>query len=496
MNRHAIQGTICLVILTIALSGCASALRPAASLEDLLIPTDPASLSILPDDTAVRLFERYRADFEVLSDAVERGEPMWMFEPYAERIRTMGYPMTVSIAAATPAASILCGICRDPERFDQSFRYAADPSTLPDDSEFDSADHTFTSTDLGSGWYYCLDIRHELKYRDQYIAAAIGWLVEAGYDRESLEAGEWTVALQTWEQAMSMARRTDGSRAKRSEWAAVVRHLPADFMPTDCPDVMVLPLTFGVVARSGGPDTFPMPADLLEDGELPEPAADERTVTAYFRQHREVLLEIADYLQTHEKEIGTRPVYIRRGWTPDLEQLPDERIRTLTATLLEDGIVSGIESLNDGAFRYVVFRVESVTGRYENGIRFRIDPEGYLDGVNALNEGLRETRLEDGWSYYLQYSTEVRNADWYRRMVWERIRYGDGEVTHPWRQAEVALVAWDDTRYRYSVMDGTDQACDFLVSVTFRTVDDAMLGPIRAYIRPDTLELMGFAGRE
>ncbi len=71
----------------------------------------------------------------------------------------------------------------------------------------------------------------------------------------------------------------------------------------------------------------------------------------------------------------------------------------------------------------------------------------------------------------------------YREVAWNAMTEQEKlTVTHDWKDAAVELsVYWE-----------TEQPA---MSVTFNTTDDPLLGPIIAYIEPDTKELLGFALR-
>ena len=67
-------------------------------------------------------------------------------------------------------------------------------------------------------------------------------------------------------------------------------------------------------------------------------------------------------------------------------------------------------------------------------------------------------------------------------------------MLYDWRMAEVELVDAGDVSY-VSLNREAEPYDGILVAVTFRTVDDSILGPKRAYVRPDTLEIVGLARR-
>jgi len=166
----------------------------------------------------------------------------------------------------------------------------------------------------------------------------------------------------------------------------------------------------------------------------------------------------------------------------------------MVSGLLEKGPVTGIESLNDGPWHYAAFFVEVVPGRYESGIWYGTQPPGTIQEGDGYNTVVRETDLGEGWTAFSHSRAEIRNADWFRKMVWDLRVSSRESMLYDWRMAEVELVAAGDVSY-VSLNREAEPYDGLLVAVTFRTVDDSILGPIRAYVRPDTLEIAGLARR-
>lgn len=496
MRKRVLAMGMLIGVLLMVVAGCGSVRTKNVLLEDLLLPVDSASLPILPEEVVIERFERHAEKYAALAEAVEKRAPEWEWEPLARRLDEYGFPVTFPLVTSLPRPRIVCRLRGDAETFDQSIRYTKDPHALSAMGLYDTADLVRSTRDLGNGWYYCLDIRSELKYRDRYIAAAADWLEAQGYDRAKMEAGEWMVSLQSRDRAMVMTRPADDSGQVQSDWLAVVRFQPMQTAEEwiQCPDVILLPLSCQVVAYSGNSDPDIRPEDLLDPEAVDPPNQLETDVLSYFSDKRKTFEEVAAYLLAHEKEIGSRPVYLRRGWEKLFDRLPDERIRSLAIELVEIGPVAGIESLNDGPWHYVAFFVEVVPGRYESGIWYGTLPPGVIREGESYNTMIQETDLGEGWAAFSHRRTEIRHSDWYRKRVWDLLVSSRKTMLYDWRMAEVELVDANDVSY-VSLIQNEKPYDGPLVAVTFRTVDDSILGPKRAYVRPDTLEIVGLARR-
>lgn len=346
MRKRVLAMGMLICVLLMVVAGCGSVRTETVLLEDLLLPVDRASLPILPEEVVIERFERLSEKYAALAEAVEKRAPEWLWEPLARRLDEYGFPVTFPIVTSSPHPRIVCRLRGDAETYDQSIRYTTDPQALSAMGLYETADLIRSTRDLGNGWYYCLDIRPGLKHHDRYVAAAADWLEAQGYDRAKVNVGAWMVSLQSWDQAMAMARPANSSGQIGSEWLAVVRFQPKSTPETwiQCPDVILLPLSCEVIAYSGTTDV------------------------------------------------------------------------------------------------------------------------------------------------------DIRNEDWFRKMVWDLLVSSREGMLYDWHMAEVELVDASDVSY-VSLNREAKPYEGPLVAVTFRTVDDSILGPKRVYVRPDTLEIVGMARR-
>lgn len=99
--------------------------------------------------------------------------------------------------------------------------------------------------------------------------------------------------------------------------------------------------------------------------------------------------------------------------------------------------------------------------------------------------------LGNGWFYYLHYYNEIKDADVFREIAWDRI----GEkvrntVIYDWHKAIVTLEDWKSVGKK---MDDNER--EFVVTVCFNTDQDGLLGPIILHFDPLTKKLVGIENR-
>lgn len=212
----------------------------------------------------------------------------------------------------------------------------------------------------------------------------------------------------------------------------------------------------------------------------------EESVLGFYESNKVDLKTVADYLLANEKLFGTRPVIINESIHEDIEKIDDETIRKIADKLLKDGLIKQIASLNDD-IKDVRFLIDGEYGTYEQGIRYLSDIQIISNDKSKYNHVKYYKELSRGWFYYLYYYNEIKDADSFRKVVWDKMSENDKKsVAYDWHKAIVTLEDWDSVGHK---KDNSNHK--YVVSVCFNTEADGLLGPIIIYLDPLTKEVVG-----
>ena len=212
----------------------------------------------------------------------------------------------------------------------------------------------------------------------------------------------------------------------------------------------------------------------------------EKDITAYYDKNQKDMKAVAEYLLANEKLFGSRPVILNENSSEYINKITDETIRKTVERLLDEGIVNEIYSLNDD-IKNVYFRAGYEYGLYMQGIRYVSDTGTVSEKTAKYNYVQESTSLGNGWFYYINYYNAIKDADVYRKIVWDKMSAKDKKsVIYDWEKAIVTLADWKTVGYK---LDNKDR--EFVVAVTFNTDVDGLLGPIVAYLDPVTKEIVG-----
>lgn len=278
---------------------------------------------------------------------------------------------------------------------------------------------------------------------------------------------------------------------KRKTWLVSLAGIALLLIVSTCLAIVV----FRPLHRTISADELIIKKDLGSVVALPE---DE--VIRFFEANRPDFKAIAGYMLANEMLFNTRPFGIGKGRVDQIAMLQDTTMQAIAIRLLDEGILQGIWSLNDDPVQNVHFIVGSESGGYEQGIRYVSDPQiieqdqaGMPVSYICINRSLGE-----GWYYYVSYYADIKDADGYRKAAWDRMgESGQAFVTQDWTDALVTLYKWSAVSGRTARLDGTqDKPCDFVVAVTFRTMDDGILGPMVSFYNPDIKAWIGVRSRE
>jgi hypothetical protein len=206
---------------------------------------------------------------------------------------------------------------------------------------------------------------------------------------------------------------------------------------------------------------------------------------AYYEKNKNDMKAIADYLLANEKLFGTRPVILNNSSREYIDKIADPKIKNAVDRLLKEGTVKEIHSLNDN-IKNVYFQVGFEYGSYTQGIRY-VSDEGTVSPKKVKYYYVEEAKsLGSGWFYYFNHHYEIKNADTYRKIVWDKMNDIDKKTVIDCEKAEVTLADWKTVSYK---LDHKDR--EFVVAVTFKTNIDGLLGPITVYVDPVTKEIVG-----
>lgn len=205
----------------------------------------------------------------------------------------------------------------------------------------------------------------------------------------------------------------------------------------------------------------------------------------YFQSRREDFELVGNYLLDNEQLFQTRPVIIQQDDT--IETIQDPDIQRIARTLLQEGVVMGISSLNDDPSKSIDFVYDADYNLIRQGITYLSLPEMANGDPSKFSYVHDYKNLGDNWYYYEFHYDKVKNEDEFRELAWAQIsEKARSTLTTPKEKALVILESgnnvgiWKD-----------DRRLDVVVSVQFDTELNGLLGPITMFFDPTTKELIG-----
>lgn len=202
---------------------------------------------------------------------------------------------------------------------------------------------------------------------------------------------------------------------------------------------------------------------------------------ALYEQNKKNLQALADYLLDNERLFESSPDAFFIEYHAGL--ITDNELRTFAQQLFSKGTFQRIWSqndnplINDNPGKNVHFIIGGKSNVYEQGLLFTSDPDIEKKDVTVYNEVKRYQALGGGWFYYFHHIDGVKDADRYRKAVWDRMDDKTRKsIRTDWKDAFVTL---------------KDLNGKMVVSVCFHTDQDGLLGPITAYLDPVTAEIIG-----
>lgn len=212
----------------------------------------------------------------------------------------------------------------------------------------------------------------------------------------------------------------------------------------------------------------------------------EESVLNFYKENRDDLKKIANYLLANEMLFKTRPVIINQQNSMDIEKITDETVKKLANKLLKEGTIKQVSSLNDN-IKNVDFSLNSEYGIYEQGIRYVSDTKIITEDKTKYNYVKYYKDLSNGWFYYLYYYNEIKDAEIFRKIAWDIMSENEKKsFKNDWHKSIVTLEDWNSVGYK---KDNKERK--FVVSVCFNTDVDGLLGPIIVYLDPSTKEVVG-----
>lgn len=211
----------------------------------------------------------------------------------------------------------------------------------------------------------------------------------------------------------------------------------------------------------------------------------EADILSYFEKNRESFKAISEYMLNNEKIFGTRPVLINE--VNGIAQIQDDSIKKLANTLIQEKFIKGIASFND-TVKDVRFDIDSNNGVYQQGIRYVSDKKVVNEEKTEYNYVKEFKDLGNGWFYYIYYYNEIKDGDVFRKKAWDTLSEKEKKsIVYDWSKAIVQL---KDVNI-FDEKTGKIKKRSLVVSVTFRTNADGMLGPITIHFNPSTKEIVG-----
>jgi hypothetical protein len=218
----------------------------------------------------------------------------------------------------------------------------------------------------------------------------------------------------------------------------------------------------------------------------------EADIITSFNANKDDYISVADFNLANERLYGTRPVILHKGNTYS-NKITDVAVKVSLNKLMENEHILNISSLNDQNYKYADFKFNYKNGVYEQGILYQPDASIIEKNKSKYNYITEYKPLIDGWYYYIYYYNQIKNADVYRKAAWNHLdAKTQKSISINWKEALVTLQDWSKVGIK---LDKNAQY-DFVVSVTFNTNMDALLGPLVTFLDPKTSRIVGYSGRD
>lgn len=211
----------------------------------------------------------------------------------------------------------------------------------------------------------------------------------------------------------------------------------------------------------------------------------EEQVLEYFNQNKSGFIALANYTLENESEFESRPVIINVNY--NLDNIQDQRIKKITQSFFQQGIIKNISSLND-EIKNVNFSIDREYGVFEQGIRYVSDRKIIDEDKTKYNYVKRYEDLGDGWFYYIYHFNKIKDEESFREIAWSKL--SEEEKRTIVTESDKAIVLLEDGENIGYKLDKKKRKV--VVSVTYNTELDGLLGPITMYFDPSTKELIGY----
>lgn len=212
----------------------------------------------------------------------------------------------------------------------------------------------------------------------------------------------------------------------------------------------------------------------------------ESDVLSYFDKNSDSFKAISEYMLKNEAVFKNRPATINKEI--GIPEIQDDRIKKLADKLLQDGLINAVTCWNDN-IADIQFHILTEYKVYQQGIRYVGDKNVIAEDKTEYNHIKEYKDLGDGWFYYIYYFDKIKDADVYRKKAWDSLsEVSRKSITDDWSKAIVQI---KDVDIKTEKIKGRR----LVVSVTFNTDLDGLLGPIVAYFDPKTKEIIGGAPR-
>ena len=216
----------------------------------------------------------------------------------------------------------------------------------------------------------------------------------------------------------------------------------------------------------------------------------EEKVLDFFEKNKEDFETLAEYILTNEVLFTTGPDIQSEHTSALIEKITDESIKTIAKELLQKGVIKQLSSFDDG-FEDANFTVDYESGVFAQGIRYVNDPQAIGNDKTKYNHVKEYKDLGNGWFYYLFHYDAIKDADVYKKIVWDSMGEMDRKsIKYDWHEAIVSLEDSDSMK-SIITFNKTHVKSRFVVSVCYHNELDGLLGPIIVYFDPSTGKMIG-----
>ncbi|WP_217594409.1 hypothetical protein [Cohnella sp. GbtcB17] len=212
----------------------------------------------------------------------------------------------------------------------------------------------------------------------------------------------------------------------------------------------------------------------------------EADVLKYFQKRRENIEEMGNYILENESVFQSRPVILHQDY--NIIKIKDPAIQSFAQQLFQEDVIKEISSLNDDPTKTIDILIEEEPGLFRQGIIYINLPELLKDDPSKFSYVKNYTDLGGSWYYYVYHYDKVKEEKQYRELAWNRLSDKEKKtLTTPMEKAIVVLEAGENVEQPLD----RNKKLELVVSVQFSTELDGLLGNIKMYFNPITMEYAG-----